>query len=194
MKLFNMLSLSLLLQLLLLPGIANAQETKAAAPVVILETTLGDISIELNPEKAPVTVSNFLSYVDSGYYDGTVFHRVIPKFMVQGGGFDPQLQQKATAPPIVNEAKNRLHNERGTIAMARTNNPNSATSQFFINVRMNSSLDWSERNPGYAVFGKVVAGMDTVDAMVLQPTASVGMHQDVPVEPIIIEKAYLKTP
>jgi cyclophilin family peptidyl-prolyl cis-trans isomerase len=194
MKLFNMLSLGLLLQLLLLPGIANAQEIKAAKPVVILQTTLGDISIELNPEKAPVTVSNFLSYVDSGFYDGTVFHRVIPNFMVQGGGFDPQLQQKATAPPIVNEAKNGLHNERGTIAMARTNNPDSATSQFFINLRMNSSLDWSERNPGYAVFGKVIAGMDTVDAMVLQPTDSVGMHQDVPVEPIIIEKAYLKTP
>ncbi len=194
MKLFNMLSLGLLLQLLLLPGIVNAQEKKAAAPVVILQTTLGDISIELNPEKAPITVSNFLSYVDSGYYDGTVFHRVIPNFMVQGGGFDPQLQQKATAPPIVNEAKNRLHNERATIAMARTNNPDSATSQFFINLRMNSSLDWYERNPGYAVFGKVIAGMDTVDAMVLQPTGNVGMHQDVPLEPIVIEKAYLKTP
>ena len=191
MKTFRTLVTALTTSLLLAFGAAAAQ---AANPVVVLETNLGDVTLELYPDSAPHTVSNFLAYVDSGYYDGTIFHRVIPRFMVQGGGFNQDMQQQATSDPVVNEAKNRLHNERGTIAMARTSDPDSATSQFFINLKMNLSLDWSASNPGYTVFGKVTDGMDVVDAMVLQPTGRVAGHQDVPVEPIIIEKAYRKTP
>ncbi len=193
MKILGYLSLGLLVNLLVLSAASHAEDDQTATPVVIMQTNLGDIRIELYPEKAPVTVSNFLAYVDRGFYDGTIFHRVIPNFMVQGGGFDPQMQQKSSAAPIVNEANNRLRNERGTIAMARTNNPDSATSQFFINLRMNASLDWSNRNPGYAVFGKVIDGMDTVDAMALQPTGEVSMYRDVPLQPIIITRAYRKT-
>ncbi len=165
----------------------------AQNPVVVLETTLGDVTLELFPEQAPITVKNFLAYVDSGFYVGTIFHRAIPRFMVQGGGFNDKMQAKATLDPIVNEAKNRLHNERGTIAMARTSNPDSASSQFFINLKMNMSLDWSPRNPGYTVFGKVIDGMDVVDAMVLEPTGRVDMHDDVPLEPIVILKAARQT-
>lgn len=165
---------------------------QAANPEVVLETTLGNVTIELYPESAPVTVANFLAYVDSGYYEGTIFHRVIPRFMVQGGGFNKELQQKATADPIINEAQNRLHNERGTVAMARTNDPDSATSQFYINLKMNMSLDWTSRSAGYTVFGAVSDGMDVVDTMVLEPTGQVDQYQDVPVEPIVIIKAYRK--
>ncbi len=191
MKTFRTLVTALTTSLLLA---LCAAATQAANPVVVLETNLGDVTLELYPDSAPHTVSNFLAYVDSGYYDGTIFHRVIPRFMVQGGGFNQDMQQQATSDPVVNEAKNRLHNERGTIAMARTSDPDSATSQFFINLKMNLSLDWSASNPGYTVFGKVTDGMNVVDTMVLQPTGRVADHQDVPVEPIIIEKAYRKTP
>lgn len=189
MTILRFLSICLILQLVALPSAIHAEDAVASPPVVVMETTLGDITIELYPDKAPVTVSNFLAYVDRGYYDGTVFHRVIPNFMAQGGGFDPQMQPKATAAPIVNEADNGLRNERGTIAMARTNNPDSATSQFFINLRANAPLDWSRSNPGYAVFGKVIDGMATVDAMATKPTGQVSRYRDVPLEPIIINKA-----
>ena len=158
----------------------------AKDPEVIMRTTHGDVTLRLFAEKAPVTVKNFLAYVDSGFYSGTIFHRVIPRFMIQTGGFTERMKEKLNGDPIVNEAKNRLHNERKTIAMARTNDPNSATSQFYINVRNNLSLDWSPGNAGYAVFGEVIDGMATVDAISLQPTGQFRGHQNVPLEPIII--------
>lgn len=164
----------------------NAKEN----PQVVMETTLGNFTITLYPEKAPITVKNFLAYVDSGFYEGTIFHRVIPRFMAQGGGFTTDMAQKPTLDPIVNEARNGLHNERGMIAMARTNDPNSANSQFFINYKMNLNLDWSPRSAGYAVFGQVTEGMEVVDEMALQPSGRVGHYDDVPVKPIIILKAY----
>ena len=169
---------------------AHAQGGGSAQPVVVLETTLGNITLQLDASKAPLTVANFLNYVDSGHYNGTVFHRVIPRFMVQGGGFNSDMVQQPTSQPIRNESQNGLHNERGTIAMARTSNPDSATSQFFINLKMNMNLDGAPGKPGYAVFGKVVDGMSVADEMVLQPTGSVKGHQDVPLEPIVITKAY----
>lgn len=156
-------------------------------PEVIIRTSMGDITLRLFADKAPITVENFLSYVDSGYYEGTIFHRVISNFMIQGGGFLPSMQEKPGAlPPIVNEAKNRIHNERGTVAMARTNDPDSATSQFFINVRTNLSLDWSPRSPGYTVFAEVTDGMHVVDVIKLTTTGNAGPYQDVPVQPIFI--------
>ena len=161
-------------------------------PEVVLQTSRGSITIELYPKKAPVTVKNFLAYVDSGFYDGTIFHRVIPNFVIQGGGFTPAMKEKPTRAPIVNESKNWLHNERGTIAMARTSDPNSATSQFFINLRMNTSLDYMPGHPGYTVFGKVIDGMSTVDAIAVQPTTKKDGMQNVPVKPIVIEHAYRK--
>ncbi len=157
--------------------------------MVKLETTKGAIVIEVNETAAPVTAANFLQYVKDGFYDGTIFHRVIPNFMIQGGGFTPDMKQKTTRPPIVNEAKNGLKNKRGTLAMARTNDPNSATAQFFINLVDNANLDYSARNPGYAVFGQVVEGMDVVDAIAKVKTGIKGMFQDVPDEPIIIKSA-----
>ncbi len=159
---------------------------------VKLTTTLGEIIIQLNPEKAPVSSANFLTYVNEGFYNGTIFHRVIPDFMAQGGGFDTSFNQKATHAPIKNEANNGLTNNRGTIAMARTNDPNSATAQFFINYKDNSFLNHTSQTPsgwGYAVFGEVVEGMDVVDAMAKQPTGNRGGHQDVPKTDIVIEKA-----
>ncbi|MHC4622994.1 MAG: peptidylprolyl isomerase [Planctomycetota bacterium] len=157
---------------------------------VKLETSKGDIIIELNEEAAPVTAKNFLRYAEEGFYDGTIFHRVIRNFMIQGGGFTAGMVQKRTHPPIVNEASNRLKNLRGTIAMARTSNPNSATSQFFINHKDNDFLNRVEnRNPGYAVFGKVVEGMDVVDAIAAVKTAKKGRYADVPVEPVTIISA-----
>jgi len=161
-------------------------------PKVKLTTNLGAIVIELDQEKAPETVANFLRYVKEGFYDGTIFHRVIPGFMAQGGGFDQNFEQKSTHEAIKNEADNGLKNERGTIAMARTPNPDSATAQFFINLKDNNFLNYSSPTPngwGYAVFGKVVEGMDVVDKMAEVETGNRGMHQDVPVEDIIIEKA-----
>ena len=157
--------------------------------MVKLETTKGAIVIEVNETAAPVTAANFLQYVKDGFYDGTIFHRVIPNFMIQGGGFTSDMKQKTTRPPIVNEGKNGLKNKRGAIAMARTNDPNSATGQFFINLVDNANLDYSARDPGYAVFGQVVEGMDVVDAIAKVKTGIKGMFQDVPDEPIIIKSA-----
>lgn len=164
------------------PAVAAAE-----APVkVLVKTTAGDIVLELNAEKAPKTVANFLGYVDDHFYDGTIFHRVIDGFMIQGGGFTPDFTQKATRSPIVLEADNGLKNDRGTVAMARTMVPNSATSQFFINVRDNASLNAKGANDGYAVFGKVVQGMDVVDKIRAVQTGRKGPHADVPLETIEI--------
>lgn len=164
----------------------------AGNPQVLLKTSKGDITIELFQDKAPISVKNFLSYVDEKYYDGTVFHRVIKGFMVQGGGMTADMHEKSSKPPIKNEAGNGLKNLRGTLAMARTPEIDSATSQFFINLVDNAFLDHQKGDPdkfGYAVFGKVVAGMDVVDAMAAVPTGSKGMHRDVPREPITIISA-----
>ncbi|MGJ0491478.1 peptidylprolyl isomerase [Methylobacter sp.] len=159
---------------------------------VKLTTTLGEIVIQLNSEKAPVSSANFLTYVNEGFYNGTIFHRIIPDFMAQGGGFDTSFNQKAVHAPIKNEANNGLSNNRGTIAMARTPDPDSATAQFFINYKDNSFLNHTSPTPngwGYAVFGEVIEGMDVVDAMAKQPTGNRGPHQDVPKTDIVIEKA-----
>jgi peptidyl-prolyl cis-trans isomerase B (cyclophilin B) len=159
---------------------------------VILETSKGNITLELDAEKAPATVENFLKYVNDEYYDGTIFHRVIPNFMVQGGGFMPGMVQKATQDPIKNEADNGLANERGSIAMARTNDPHSATSQFFINHNDNGFLNHTAPNGqgwGYCVFAKVTDGMDVVDAIAGVATGTASGHGDVPVDTITIEKA-----
>ena len=160
----------------------------AANPQVIIRTSVGDITVELYEEKSPVTVANFLGYVDSGHYNGTIFHRVIRGFMIQGGGFTPDMQEKATGMPIVNEAKNRVHNTRGTIAMARTADPDSATAQGFSNHRNNFNLDWTPGKAGYTVFGKVTDGMFVVDEIATVATGNKGMHANVPVEPVIINE------
>ena len=158
--------------------------------MVKLQTTMGDILIELNEKAAPVTVRNFLDYVEDGFFDGKIFHRVIPNFMIQGGGFTAEMTQDKTRDPIANEAENGLKNERGTIAMARTSNPNSATAQFFINHRDNDFLNYAGgANPGYAVFGKTVEGMDVVDAIATVETATRNGMDDVPVEPVVITSA-----
>jgi peptidyl-prolyl cis-trans isomerase A (cyclophilin A) len=154
--------------------------------MIILSTNVGDITIELFADKAPVTVKNFLAYVDAGFYDGTIFHRVIPDFMVQCGGFTPDMKQKTTQPPIKNEADNGLSNEPYTLAMARTSDINSATSQFFINLADNVFLDHGKRDFGYAVFGKVTQGTDVVDKIAEVKTGTQGGHRDVPVTPVII--------
>ncbi|MEP5766340.1 MAG: peptidylprolyl isomerase [Halieaceae bacterium] len=166
-----------------------ALQASAKDPEVLFKTSEGEFTVRLFADQSPVTVENFLAYVDSGFYDGTIFHRVIPRFMIQTGGFNPGMKEKRNNPPIINEAKNRLHNERGTLAMARTNDPNSATSQFFINVRTNLNLDWTPRNPGYAVFGEVIDGMYVVDSIAIAPTQNFMGHGDVPITPIIIESA-----
>lgn len=160
--------------------------------MVKLKTSLGDIVIDLDAEKAPVTVSNFLEYVNSGFYNGTIFHRVISGFMIQGGGMEPGMNQKATRAEIKNEADNGLPNKTYTIAMARTPNPHSASSQFFINVADNDFLNFSEPSPrgwGYCVFGKVVEGTDVVDKIAQVKTGNKAGHQDVPVEDVVIESA-----
>jgi peptidyl-prolyl cis-trans isomerase B (cyclophilin B) len=161
---------------------------------VILTTSKGNIELELDTEKAPVTSENFLQYIRDGFYDGTIFHRVIPNFMVQGGGFTEDMQQKETRAPIENEAGNGLSNEIGAIAMARTPDPHSASAQFFINVANNRFLDKDQAQDGwgYAVFGRVVAGMDVVEAIKAVPTGNAGMHQNVPLEPVVLEKAEIK--
>jgi|SRR3990167_1177705 peptidyl-prolyl cis-trans isomerase A (cyclophilin A) len=170
-----------------------AAQTPSALPKVRLSTSMGDIVLELYPDKAPKTVENFLQYVQDKHYDGTVFHRVMDNFMIQGGGFGTDLQQKTTRSPIPLEASNGLKNDRGTIAMARTSNPNSATAQFFINVVNNAALNApSPDGYGYAVFGKVTAGMDVVDKIKLVPVGNQGMHQNVPKSPITILKATLE--
>lgn len=156
-------------------------------PRVIMETSQGTVVIELSPEEAPLSVENFLTYTREGFYDGTIFHRVIPRFMIQGGGFTADMTKKPTKAPIKNESDNGLSNEEGTIAMARTNNPDSATCQFFINTANNArNLDHSNRGPGYSVFGRVVEGMDVVSAIESSPTGTQGHFRDVPTETISI--------
>ncbi len=159
-------------------------------PMIVIETTLGEIILELDREKAPVSVDNFIRYAEAGHYDGTIFHRVIQGFMVQGGGMTPDLQEKPTREPIINEATNRLKNKVGTVAMARTSEVNSATAQFFINTENNRSLNYSgpsEADFGYAVFGQVVDGMNVVYTIEQQATSAVAGHDNVPVKPILIE-------
>jgi peptidyl-prolyl cis-trans isomerase A (cyclophilin A) len=163
-------------------------------PFVALEVAqgrnaLGTVTIALYPEKAPVTVKNFLDYVRSGYYDGTVFHRVIPGFMIQGGGLTPDIKEKPAGEPIKNEASNGLRNARGTIAMARLDAPNSATSQFYINLRPNYTLDYGIRGAGYAVFGEVVEGMDVVDRIATVPTTRRGPYENVPEVAVVFQRA-----
>ncbi len=170
-----------------------ATDAATTAPKVLLKTSLGDITVELYPDKAPKSVENFLTYVKSGFYDGTIFHRVIANFMIQGGGFTADLRMKKTRAAIVNESKNGLSNLRGTVVMARTSDPNSATAQFFINTVDNPRLDYSgDTNPGYAVFGKVVAGLDVVDKIKAVATGPQGaFRSDVPTTPVVIEKVTL---
>ncbi|MEA5115698.1 MAG: peptidylprolyl isomerase [Geobacteraceae bacterium] len=169
-------------------GTACAASGKARNPVVLVDTSLGKITIELYQDKAPVSVNNFLQYARNGFYSGTVFHRVIPGFMIQGGGFSEKLQQKETRAPIKNEASNGLKNQRGTIALARTANPDSATSQFFINLVDNPNLNRPMPDgSGYAVFGRVIKGMDTVDRIASVRTGVRNGFQDVPQAPVIIK-------
>ena len=168
---------------------STSEPEAAPMPQVLIETTLGKFTLELDAAKAPLSVANFLSYVDDGFYDGTIFHRVIPKFVVQGGGFTPEMKQKPAKPPIKNESQNGLSNVRGTIAMARTADPDSATSQFYINLKDNLPLDAVGPRVGYTVFGKVVEGLETLDKIALRDTGSHGGHRDVPVEPIVMRKA-----
>lgn len=169
-------------------SIASA-ESAQAAPKVRLVTSMGDIVVQLDPAKAPRTVENFLTYVKEKHYDGTVFHRVIDGFMIQGGGFTPDMQQKPTRAPIPLEANNGLKNEPYTIAMARTSNPDSATAQFFINVKDNAMLNAIGEGNGYAVFGKVISGTDVVDKIKAVETTSRGMYQNVPATPVVIRSA-----
>jgi peptidyl-prolyl cis-trans isomerase B (cyclophilin B) len=160
--------------------------------MIRLQTSLGDIRIKLDPAKAPGTCANFLRYVEQGFYDGTIFHRVIKGFMIQGGGFTADMRQKPAGAPVKNEADNRLDNKTGSIAMARTSDPHSATAQFFINVADNDFLNHKSPTPsgwGYCVFGEVVEGMDVVQTIAKTQTGSHGMHQDVPVTPVVIQKA-----
>jgi len=175
-------------------GLAGAQ-TKKGNPVVVLETSKGNIEIELNEAKAPVSTKNFLDYVDSHFYDGLIFHRIIDNFMIQGGGFTPDMSQKNGKPPIENEAGNGLANDKYTIAMARTSVVNSATSQFFINTKDNAFLNHKDNTPqgfGYAVFGKVVKGQEVVDAIGKTKTGMKNGMNDVPLEAVTIVKAYRK--
>ena len=168
----------------------SPESTPSANPRVKLTTSMGDIVIELNPQKAPITTENFLRYVNEKFYDGTIFHRVIPTFMIQGGGFTPGMNQKSTHAQIKNEASNGLKNDHGTIAMARTPDPDSASSQFFINHKDNDFLNYSgPANPGYAVFGHVVEGMDTIDKIAQVSTGNVGGHGDVPKTDVVIKTA-----
>lgn len=164
-------------------------------PVAVLSTTLGDITIELYPVQAPQSVENFLTYVREGFYDGTIFHRVVPGFVIQGGGFTPDMVEKPNRPPIQNEASNGLSNARGTVAMARTPDPHSATSQFFINLKDNTPLDFraeTARDWGYAVFGNVIDGMDVVERIAQVPTTTSGPHQGVPMDPVVIRSARVR--
>lgn len=169
------------------PLVSAIGKLKGGNPVVIISTSMGDIEIELYPDKAPETVKNFLSYVNDGFYDGTIFHRVIPEFMIQGGGFTLDMKQKPTKAPIKNEADNGLKNDTGTIAMARKSVVDSATSQFFINLVDNNFLNHGARDFGYAVFGKVIRGMNVVHKIAWVKTSNRGSFQDVPIEPVVIE-------
>jgi len=176
--------------LLILLALIAPLSALAANPAVEFKTSFGTFVIELYPDKAPISVDNFLKYVKDGAYNGTIFHRVMDGFMIQGGGFDEKMVQKPTRAPIQNEAKNGLKNEAGTVAMARTSDPHSASAQFFINLVNNTSLDYPSRDGwGYAVFGKVTQGLDVVQMIAKVPTANVGGHQHVPRKPVIIESA-----
>jgi cyclophilin family peptidyl-prolyl cis-trans isomerase len=198
--------MSLLLPLLLLvaqattapapadPAAAPTPKPLPNGPVVVIDTTFGRIKIGLHRDKAPLSVANFLAYVKAGHYDGTIFHRVIPKFMVQGGGFEPDMTERPTRPPVKNEAKNGLSNRRGTVAMARTSVPDSATSQFFINVGDNLKLDYGIQGAGYCVFGEVLEGMDVVDQIVAVPTTTRGANRDVPETDVLIKRARVFVP
>ncbi len=174
-----------------LTGTPPAQTVSDAKPVkVVMETSKGTIEIELDAAKAPITVANFVKYVRKGFYDGVIFHRVIPDFMIQGGGFTPDMQQKETDGNIENEAKNGLKNVKGSLAMARTPNPHSASAQFFINLKDNSFLDYPGQDGwGYCVFGKVTKGMEAVDAIAAVATTTKAGHRDVPAEPVTIKSA-----
>lgn len=170
--------------------VAGTARAEGKNPMVLMSTSMGDIKIELYEDKAPVTVKNFLGYVNDKFYDGTIFHRVIPNFMIQGGGFDKDMKEKPTKAPIKNEAANGLKNDTGTVAMARTGVVDSATAQFFISVKDNEFLNHRDETPqgfGYAVFGKVVEGMDVVRKIEHVQTATKGMYRDVPAEPVVIK-------
>ena len=170
-------------------AVPTPKVTACTNPVAELKTSMGEIDIELNTAKAPISVANFTQYVTSGFYNDKIFHRVIPGFMIQGGGFDKKMNQAATKAPIKNEANNGLPNDKYTISMARTNDPNSATAQFFINVNDNTPLNYSLSNPGYAVFGKVIKGQDVVDKIAATPTGTVGIYENVPTTPVVIKSA-----
>ncbi len=191
MKLIRIVLAFLLAGICILPAQATpTTATKGKLKMVKLHTNKGTITLELDAEKAPLTVKNFLDYVNSGFYSNTIFHRVIPNFMIQGGGFEPGMKQKPTNAPVKNEAANGLKNDVYTIAMARTSDPHSATAQFFINVKNNSFLDYPGQDGwGYCVFGKVVEGKEVVDTIAKVSTGSKGFHQDVPNEDVIITKA-----
>ena len=189
------LSTVLMLCSLCLVSVNSMADDAESSKNIIMETTLGNIQIKLNDTKAPVTSANFRRYVKEGFFNGLIFHRVIPGFMVQGGGFDPGMNEKRGHEPIINEADNGLKNTRGTLSMARTNDINSASSQFFINVADNVFLDHKSKNPseyGYAVFAEVIEGMEVVDKIVTTPTTSVGYYQNVPQKNILIIKTYEK--
>ena len=185
------------LLLAMMAGISIGQENQVSSPQIVLETSKGEIVLALYPDKAPLTVKNFLSYVDAGFYNGTIFHRVIPGFMLQGGGFSQDMQKKPTLKPVKNEADNGLKNDRGTIAMARTQDPHSASSQFFINTVDNAFLNYKGQTTagwGYAVFGKVINGMEVVDAISKVETGTQGRFRDVPKTPVVIIKVHQTTP
>jgi cyclophilin family peptidyl-prolyl cis-trans isomerase len=185
----TLVSTLIVLTILIFAGSAIAEDIN---PKVVLETSKGKIVLELFPDNAPETVKNFLNYVDAKYYDGMIFHRVIPNFMIQGGGFTPDMKRKASQAPIKNEADKGLKNDRGTIAMARTGDPHSATAQFFINSKNNDFLNHRSKTQqgwGYAAFGKVVDGMKTVDAISAVKTKTTGGFRDVPAEPVVIKSA-----
>lgn len=189
----NTIAVAGVIAALLLGNSATAEEAKAVQ--VVLETSQGNIEIALDPAHAPLTVANFLDYAKEGFYNGTTFHRVIPGFMIQGGGFTLQMQERATHAPIRNEAENGLLNKRGSIAMARTGDPHSATAQFFINVADNAPLDFTQAEGagwGYAVFGQVTKGMDIVDTIAGVKTSQVGPYSDVPAAPIEIKKVVVQ--
>lgn len=181
--------------LVVLLGLMTFNLALAANPVVVMETSHGPIEIELFADKAPNTTANFLKYVNDKFYDGTIFHRVINGFMIQGGGFNEKMEEKKTGAPIKNEANNGLGNDTGTIAMARTNDPHSATAQFFINVENNSSLNHTGETVsgwGYAVFGKVIEGMHVVNRIKMVKTGNLNGHQNVPMDPVVIKSVYVK--
>ncbi len=177
--------------LVMMTGISTGQENQVSSPQIVMETSKGEIVLVLYPDKAPLTVKNFINYVDAGFYNGTIFHRVIPGFMLQGGGFSQNMQKKTTMKPVKNEADNGLKNDRGTIAMARTQDPHSASSQFFINTVDNAFLNYKGQTTagwGYAVFGKVIKGMEVVDAISKVETGTHQKYRDVPKTAVVIIK------